>query len=95
MKRIALAIVLLASASGAQAQQRPLTLNLTCGQVQQIILSRGAAVLSTGTYTYDRYVSDRRFCERSETAQVDFVPARDTPRCPVYRCQEMEYFFDD
>ncbi|SCZ11327.1 hypothetical protein [Microvirga guangxiensis] len=95
MKRTALALAFLACASGAQAQQRPSTLNLTCGQVQQTILSRGAVVLSTGTYTYDRYVSDRRFCERNEATQVAYVPTRDTPQCPVYRCADIDFFFDD
>ncbi len=95
MKRIVLALALLTWASGVQAQQRISTLNLTCGQVQQTILSRGAVVLSTGTYTYDRYVSDRRFCERNETTQLDYVPTRDTPKCPVYRCVDYDYFFDD
>ncbi|MCG7391392.1 hypothetical protein MHY87_00535 [Microvirga sp. ACRRW] len=95
MKRIALAVAFLACASGVQAQQRPSTLNMVCGQTQQLILSRGAIVLSTGTYTYDRYVRDDSFCERNEMTEVVTVPTRDTPRCPVYRCTDNEYFFDD
>ena len=95
MKRIVFALAFIACASGGQAQQRPATPDLTCGQAQQIILSRGAAVLSTGPHTYDRYVRDRSFCERNETTELAFVPSRDTPRCPMYRCRDLDYFFDD
>jgi hypothetical protein len=96
MKRIAFALAFFACASGVQAQQRLSTLNLTCGQAQQIIASRGAAVLSTGTYTYDRFVRDRRFCERNESLELAFVPSRDTPQCPIgYRCKDVDFFFDD
>lgn len=97
MKRIVLALALFAWASSAQAQQRLSTHNLTCGQAQQIILSRGAAVLGTGTYTYDRFVRDRNFCEFDETLEPAFVPSRDTPKCLVgYRCRSRDLdFFDD
>jgi hypothetical protein len=97
MKRITLALAFFVCAAGAsQAQQRLSTLNLTCSQAQQVILSRGAAVLSTGTYTYDRYVRDRSFCERNENIEPAFVPSRDTPQCPIgYRCRDFDFFFDD
>jgi hypothetical protein len=60
------------------------------------VLSRGAVVLGTGTYTYDRYVSDRRFCEINETIFPAFVPTRDTPQCPIgYICRDLDYFLND
>lgn len=97
MKKIALALALMLCASSAQAQRRPYTPNLTCGQARQIVLSNGAAVLSTGTYTYDRYVRDRTFCEFNEVLDPAFVPTRDTPQCPIgYRCRSGPYdFFGD
>lgn len=96
MKRMALALAFLACGSGVQAQQRLSTLNLTCGQAQQVVLSRGAAVLGTGGYTYDRFVRDRSFCEFNEMIEPAFVPSRDTPQCPIgYRCRDADYFFDD
>ena len=53
-------------------------------------------MLGTGTYTYDRYVVDRRFCEINETIEIGLVPTRDTPQCPVgYLCRDSDYFFDD
>lgn len=97
MKRIVLALALTAFASGAQAQQRPYTPAMPCEQVRQIVLAYGAVVLGTGTHTYDRYVRDASFCEIGETTEPAWVPAADTPQCPVgYRCVSNDlFFFDD
>jgi hypothetical protein len=96
MKRIALVLVALAYTSSALAQSRPSTPSMTCNQARRIVFSRGAIVLGTGTYTYDRYVRDRTFCEFNETIEPGFVPTRDTPQCPVgYLCRDTDYFFDD
>ena len=94
MRRIALVLSVLAS--GVQAQTRPQTPSMTCDQARGIVLSRGAAVLGTGGFTYDRFVRDRSFCEINETTEFAVVPTRDTPQCPVgYRCRDADYFFDD
>lgn len=97
MKRIALVLAFLACGSGVQAQPRQSTLNLTCAQAQRTIFGRGAAVLSTGTYTFDRFVRDLSFCEVNEYLDPAFVPTRDTPQCPIgYRCRtDPPDFFDD
>lgn len=88
LKLWAISTALAASVSGAQAQPRPLTTAIPCFQAQRIVASRGAAVLSTGTYTYDRYVRDRSFCQFDEYLQPAWVPARDTPQCFIgYRCK--------
>jgi hypothetical protein len=74
-----------------------MTPNLTCDQARGLVLARGQIVLGTGTYTYDRYVRDGRFCLRNEMIEPAFVPTRDTPQCPVgYTCRELELdFFGD
>jgi hypothetical protein len=97
MKKLALVLAFMASASSVQAQQRPSTLNMTCDQARQLVFSRGAAVLSTGTYTYERFVRDRSFCVLDETTEVVWAPTRDTPQCPVgFRCRASDLnFFDD
>jgi hypothetical protein len=97
MRKIVCVLALLVAASSVQAQPRPLSLNMTCNQARGLVLSRGQIVLGTGTYTYDRYVSDGRFCLRNETIEPAFVPTRDTPQCPVgYVCREIELdFFGD
>ena len=96
MRRIALVLSVLTCASGVQAQTRPQTPSMTCAQARGIVLSRGAVVLGTGGFTYDRFVRDRSFCEINETTEVAIVPTRDRPQCPVgYRCRDADYFFDD
>jgi len=96
MRRVALVLVALSLTSGALAQSRPFTPGMTCNQARGTVYARGAVVLGTGTYTYDRYVRDRSFCEFNETIEPAFVPTRDTPQCPVgYVCRDADYFLDD
>lgn len=96
MRKITLVLIFMGLASSVAAQQRPFTPSMSCNQARQIVFSRGGIVLGTGTYTYDRYVRDRSFCEINETIEPGFVPTRDTPQCPVgYVCRDAEYFFDD
>lgn len=88
MRRLALVLVCAAFASGAQAQQRPFTPRMTCAQAQQTVFARGAIVLGTGTYTYERFVRDSNFCEFNEYTDPGYVPTRDTPQCFVgYVCR--------
>jgi len=96
MRRVVLVLSACVFVSSVQAQSRPSTPNMTCNQARQLVASRGAVVLGTGTYTYDRYVLDLRFCEINETIQPAYVPTRDTPQCPVgYLCRDPDYWFDD
>lgn len=96
MKRMALTLSLVLIASSAVAQQRLQTPRLSCGQARQVVASRGAVVLGTGGYTYDRFVIHRGFCEINEFAEPAYVPAADTPQCFVgYRCStEPPLFWD-
>ena len=78
---------LLAAPTLAVAQSgRPNTTTMSCGQVQSLIKQRGGVVLSTGRYTFDRYVDNRSFCQHGEITQRDYVPTRDNNRCLVWRC---------
>ena len=93
MKRLALALAYCACATSAVAQSRPSTLNMSCGQTAGLVAARGSIVLGTGGYTYERFVSDQRFCLRDETTEPMWVPARDTPQCFVgYRCTDRRGF---
>ncbi len=95
MKRVELfAAMLLGTATlglsmpDALAQGRPSTLNMSCGQAQSTVLSRGAIVLSTGQHTFDRFVASQRFCTPDEEAVPTWAPTRDNPQCMVgYRCE--------
>lgn len=97
MKSIKAAVALALLTTGAQAQTQFLTPRHACGLAQQVVLSRGAAVLRTGANTYDRYVRDRSFCEINEYTEPAWVPAADTPQCFVgYLCREGPLdLFDD
>lgn len=89
MKLAVMALSSLVLVTGTQAQPRPSTVVIPCGASQQLVLARGAIVLGTGGYTYDRFVRDVSFCAVGEYAQQAFVPARDTPACFVgYRCKQ-------
>lgn len=80
----------------AAAQTRPSTTAMSCVQAQRLVASRGAIVLGTGRYTYDRFVSDERFCQRDETIDPQWVPTVDVRQCFIgYRCKyrESEFFF--
>lgn len=93
LKVVAASALLAASAIGpgatdAFAQNRPSTLNMTCAQAQSLVRARGAIVLSTGGYTYDRFVASRRFCTPEEEEIPTWAPTRDTPQCMVgFRCE--------
>ena len=87
MKKLALALIgftcLFAAPSLAS------TLAMSCGQAAGLVAARGAVVLGTGGYIYDRFVSDQRFCLTAEVTEPMWVAARDTPACFVgYRCRE-------
>ena len=70
------------------AQPRPSTLSMSCHQARALVASRGAVVLSTGRYTYDRYVAHAGFCEIEQTTEPAFEPTADHPQCPIgNRCR--------
>jgi hypothetical protein len=95
VKAVAAGVALAGIASGAVAQQRPSTLEMTCAQARGLVASRGAVVLGTGGYTYDRFVAHRGFCMITETTEAAWVPSRDIPQCFVgYRCKEDDWWFD-
>jgi len=95
MKRLLAGLAVSMLVTSAVAQPRPSSVQMSCGQAAGLVASRGAVVLGTGGYTYDRFVADQRFCLRSEMTEAAWVPTRDTPQCFVgYRCKEREFFRD-
>lgn len=89
MDKVAIALAISLVAASAQAQTRPSTVNMSCGASRQLVLTRGAIVLGTGGFTYDRFVRDQTFCDVTEYAQSAYVPSLETPACFVgYRCKQ-------
>jgi hypothetical protein len=89
MKPVLLAALLALVVTSADAQTRPSTQNLTCGQAAGLVASRGAIVMNTGRTTYDRFVASRRFCLYGELLEPVWAPTRDVAQCFVgYRCNQ-------
>lgn len=96
MTRMSMAAMMTAAmVAGAAAQGRPDSRELSCGQVQDLIAANGAVVLTTGEFTYDRYVVSRPFCSYPYVPVRASVQTRDTAQCPVYRCGDDPFPFDD
>jgi len=67
--------------------QRANTNSMTCSQAQAVVKDAGGIVLSTGQYTYERYVRSRAFCELNQTIKSQWVPTKDANRCRIgYKC---------
>jgi hypothetical protein len=56
---------------------------MTCEAINRFVRLSGETVMSTGPRTYRRFVASAAFCDRTEVVEVSFVPALDTPYCPV------------
>ena len=83
-----LAAFIVAFAAGSANAQRPDTRAMTCAGAWAFVQANGAVVMSTGRYTYDRLVSQRRYCELNEVLQRHFAQTADSPRCFVgYVCR--------
>ncbi len=97
-RRLPLAAICLGfMAADAGAINRYTSTSMTCAKVQSIISQQGAAIMQyrsprSGVVLYDRYVRNRLSCQSSETVDRAYIPTSDLPGCPVYRCQEIEFF---
>lgn len=94
---LSLAAGLCLPAADALAISRYTSTSMTCSKVKAIIEREGAAIMQhrsprTGLPLYDRYVKNRLFCPNGQTTDRAYVPASDTPSCPVYRCEDIQFF---
>ncbi len=97
MKKVTPVLLLTAMAAiiplEALAQHRANTNGMTCGEARTIVRRSGAVVLSTGTYTYERFVKNRSYCELNQTVKRVYVSTRDDNRCNVgYKCVYFDYY---
>ena len=71
------------------AEARPDTRSMTCAQAQDFVRRHGAVVMTTGRHTYQRIVSQHRYCDPWQQLFPERAPTRDAPQCVVgYRCDE-------
>ncbi|SDR39005.1 hypothetical protein [Pseudovibrio sp. Tun.PSC04-5.I4] len=84
---VASSLITLLWAASAQAQARPDTTKLTCELAKSLVNKTGGIVLNTGPRTYDRYVSDIRYCLHNEVLRRKWVPTLDEKSCQIgYSC---------
>jgi len=89
MIRLTAVLALSFVTTGALAQVGPLTTGRPCSADRALVNDRGAVVLSTGQYTYGRFVRDARYCQVDQYPQPAWVPSDDTAQCFVgYRCAD-------
>lgn len=82
-------IVLAGFLAAGAAHARPSTLDMDCADAKALVSSKGAIVLTTGAYTYDRFVAHGGYCSSGEVAKATWVPTFDEARCFIgYTCQQ-------
>jgi hypothetical protein len=77
---------------------RPSTLDMTCDQARNFVASHGAVVMTTGRFTFERFVAHAGYCMWDEYAAREWAPTRDASQCLVgyacrYRPSEDDFFF--
>ena len=93
MKSVLMLLVFLSLASNASAQTQVEGRSLSCAQIAATVRNRGAVVISTGPYTYDRYVNGGQFCVRPEIPVPTWISTADAAQCFVgYVCRDRATF---
>jgi len=79
----AIAALLALNIGQSAAQARPDVRAMSCQQAQGLVIQRGAVVMTTGRYTYHRFVSGRRYCDRWQDVRPAYSAAADGAQCQV------------
>ena len=70
------------------ASARPDARAMTCQQARLMVQQQGAVVMTTGRYTYQRFVAHRGHCDYWETIRTAWTATRDDPKCRIgYICE--------
>ena len=87
MRKLATWILLLTIADVAYA--RPDIRTMTCTQAKALVQQSGSVVMTTGKYTYDRFVAGQAYCERPYVKRRAWIATKDTKKCQVgYTCED-------
>ena len=87
MRKLTILFLLLSLADIAHA--RPDVRTMSCAQASAVVRQYGAVVLTTGKYTYDRYVAGQAYCERPYVIRRAWVATADTNQCNIgYTCEQ-------
>ena len=78
-------LILIESALAA----RPDVRTMTCRQAQQMVAKRGAVVMTTGRFTYERFVSHSGYCDYFERAASAWTKTKDNSKCRIgFTCEQ-------
>jgi hypothetical protein len=81
--------LLLAIVSATTAMARPDTRAMSCAQAAALVRAQGAVVMSTGEFTYDRYVAGGAHCMALQITVRATAPTADNPKCRVgFTCRQ-------
>jgi hypothetical protein len=75
------------------AMARPDTRTMTCQYAQGFVRQNKAVIMSTGPYTYERFVANSvGYCGPQEQTRLLTAPTLDNPRCRVgYICETSKF----
>jgi len=94
MQRTMLTACALIVAGASLAEARPDTRTMDCDEAIALVQRAGAIVLSTGRYTYDRFVAHNGYCIPGQDVRRATVPTEDTRYCTIgYTCVERDRLY--
>jgi hypothetical protein len=93
MQKLVLFAVAATLTTSSIADARPNTTTMTCAQAAATVARAGVIVLSTGEFTYDRFVSGIEHCMPRQTTRPGIAPTRDSAECQVgFICTRQDWF---
>jgi hypothetical protein len=96
MSRLVLSALAAILAGIPVCEARQSTTTMSCAQAAATVAKAGAIVLTTGEFTYERFVAATTFCLGGETAERGMAPTADSPSCSVgYICRPRQDINDN
>jgi hypothetical protein len=96
MSKLLLSALAAMLASASIAGARPNTTTMSCAEAAATVARAGVIVLSTGEFTYQRFVSGIGHCMPRQTTGPGVARTRDNPSCPVgFICTRQDWFMGD
>ena len=71
------------AAAPTVVQSRPDARQMSCREVQQLVRQSGSVVITTGQFTYQRFVANASYCDFFERVRQEYIDTEDTDVCPV------------
>jgi hypothetical protein len=91
--RSAKALLIVLALAPSVAAARPSTTTMSCGEAAATVARAGAIVLSTGEFTYDRFVAHNGYCLPGQQTEPGIAPTTDSRACQIgYICRDRIQF---